>query len=91
MPAKSTTPEENPQATVENPTPTPTASTVPDPATVSAPIEVEKKVHGIYATEYFKKNKIPYCQECGAQNQHGLFDEPVCAEGLTREQGCPRV
>ncbi len=45
------------------------------------------KTKGKYATEYFKKNKIPYCTLCGAQHQHTPDGIPVCPES---RKDCPR-
>ncbi len=52
--------------------------------------ELEKSPYipkGVYATEYFKKHNIPYCETCGAQyqNENGA---PVCAENY---EHCPRL
>ncbi len=46
------------------------------------------KPKGIYATEYFKKLGIPYCDTCGAQHQHDSDGNPVCAENYSQ---CPRL
>lgn len=59
----------------------------------SEPIEVKSvetlpKIKGKYATEYFKRNGIPYCEVCGAQYQTDSANNPVCPEKLTT---CPRV
>ena len=50
----------------------------------------EVKVVGVYATEYFKRNDIPYCQKCGAQYQTNPADKPVCAENFSANI-CPRL
>ncbi len=41
-----------------------------------------------YASDYFKRNKIPYCLTCGAQHQNTPQGEPVCAEA---RDDCPRL
>lgn len=51
-------------------------------------VGVEAK--GVYATEYFKRNNIPYCEKCGAQYQTGLNEEPICPENFT-SANCPRL
>lgn len=55
---------------------------------VTVPAVVEVK--GVYATEYFKRNGIPYCEKCGAQYQTGLNEEPICPENFT-SANCPRL
>lgn len=69
--------------------------------TLSDPLQEESKpvesvesepakpeIKGKYATEYFKKNGLPYCTTCGAQFQTDANNLPVCPENL-RE--CPRL
>ena len=41
-----------------------------------------------YATEYFRANKIPYCETCGAQYQNRRNGTPVCPE---KRSNCPRL
>lgn len=58
------------------------------PAASSAIAETSSVNLTSYATEYFKRNKIPYCLTCGAQHQNTPQGEPVCAESRT---DCPRL
>lgn len=54
---------------------------------VDAVVEVQP-IKGKYATEYFKRNNIPYCEVCGAQYQTDSSNNPVCPENLS---SCPRL
>lgn len=74
-------PEENENIPVEETKKPPTKTKMP---------AVEVKVMGVYSTEYFKRNGIPYCQKCGAQYQTNPADEPVCAENFSANI-CPRL
>ena len=76
-------PEENENIPVEE--------TKKPPKTKTPAVVAEAKVVvGIYATEYFKRNGIPYCQKCGAQYQTNPADKPVCAENFSANI-CPRL
>lgn len=50
--------------------------------------EVEAESKTKYATDYFERNNIPYCKACGAQFQHKITGEAVCAESRS---DCPRL
>ncbi len=67
-------------------------NTVKDTTEASESIKSDTPSHSEpknkYATEYFKRNKIPYCELCGAQYQHTPNGEPVCAES---RKDCPRI
>ena len=77
-------PEENENIPVEE-TKKPPRTNKTTPVVVA-----EVKVVGIYATEYFKRNGIPYCQMCGAQYQTDTNNNPVCAENFSANI-CPRL
>ena len=57
---------------------------------VKEEVKEEVKVKGVYVTEYFKRNNIPYCEKCGAQTQSGLNGEPICPENFSQTI-CPRL
>ena len=76
-------PEENENIPVEE--------TKKPPKTKTPAVVAEAKVVvGIYATEYFRSNKIPYCEKCGAQYQTDTNNNPVCAENFSANI-CPRL
>jgi hypothetical protein len=75
-------PEENENIPVEE--------TKKPPKTKTPAVVAEAKVVGIYATEYFRSNKIPYCEKCGAQYQTDTNNNPVCAESFPVNI-CPRL
>ena len=76
-------PEENENIPVEETKKPPKTKTTPA-------VVAEAKVVGIYATEYFRSNKIPYCEKCGAQYQTDTNNNPVCAENFPVNI-CPRL
>ncbi|BAS55383.1 hypothetical protein NIES2135_53320 [Leptolyngbya boryana NIES-2135] len=43
---------------------------------------LDQQPQGTYATEYFKKNGIPYCDRCGSQLHTDAEGQPVCAESI---------
>ena len=47
-------------------------------------------VKGVYATEYFKRNGMPYCEKCGEQYHTDTNNNPVCAENFPANI-CPRL
>ncbi len=78
-------PEENENIPVEETKKPPTKT-----KTSAVEAKVIKKAMGVYSTEYFKRNNIPYCQNCGAQYQTNQTGEPVCAENFSKDN-CPRL